>query len=147
MEAIPPKKAVLAAAFVLLLLAGFGAYQGWRRSASDPDAAAEASGLLPTAAPVAGAKNASALAEPAAPILTEAQIREIARQEARAAIGRPDSNAAAASSEDGPPAGEKPASPAAGTAPRAATEPTEPGRGAPTEPAPAGDRPAPPPLY
>jgi hypothetical protein len=82
------KQSVWAAAAALIALAAFGLYQGWQRSAADADVTASSDGLLPTTNPVA-AKNASALVEPPPPILTEAQIRTIARQEAQAALTRP----------------------------------------------------------
>ncbi len=94
MEAIP-KKAVVAAAAVIVALSLLGAYQGWRRSAAD-DAQTGADGSpLPTTPAVAGARQASALVEAPPVALTEAQIRDIARQEVRASM-RGDASASSA---------------------------------------------------
>lgn len=82
------RRAVWAAGAAIVLLAIVGAYQGWRRSAADADVASSTDGLLPVTNAVA-ARQASALLEPPAPALTEAQIRTIARQEAQAALTRP----------------------------------------------------------
>jgi len=124
------KRAVWLAAVALVAVAGYGLYQGWQRGTADADVAASADGLLPTTSPVA-AKNASALVEPAPPILTEAQIRSIARQEAQAALTRPASDASAP----------KPAA-TGSTPPNPTPAPT------PTpSPAPATPTAPPPPLY
>ncbi|HTK34272.1 MAG TPA: hypothetical protein VL358_03150 [Caulobacteraceae bacterium] len=98
METVP-RKLVVAVAFILVGLAGLGVYQGLRRSGAG-DADAVDAGLPPLTAPgAAGAKTASAITDPQTPALTEAQVREIARQEARAALGQPRTAAAPASSE------------------------------------------------
>jgi hypothetical protein len=130
METVP-NKAVVAAAVVILGLAGLGAYQGWRRSAADETQ--DAGALLPAGAPVTGAKAAAPLTEPPPPAMTEAQVREIARQEARAVLrGGSGPSVDEAPAEAGASAG-----PIGGTAPGAASA-----RPAPA-PAPA---PAPPPV-
>ncbi|HTI68175.1 MAG TPA: hypothetical protein VL460_11580 [Caulobacteraceae bacterium] len=118
MEAVP-KKAVWAVAFVLFGLALLGAYQGWRRSTVDDTQTAADGSLLPTTAAVAGVRPAAALVETAQAGLNEAQIREIARQEVRAAL-RGDtgaSNEAAAPAADAPGAA-TPGPPGAPGAPR-----------------------------
>ena len=84
MESLP-RPAVMTAAWVLLALAVLGAFQGWRRSSLDESGAATAGVLTPAVAPVAGAKNATPLSD-ASLMLNEQQIREIARQEARAVV-------------------------------------------------------------
>ena len=123
------KRAVVLAAVALIALAGYGAYQGWQRSAADADVTASTDGLLPITNAVT-ARNASALVEPAPPILTEAQIRTIARQEAQAALTRP------ADTESSP-------RPASGSSPSPASPPVTPQAPAPATP-PAAE---PPPLY
>lgn len=83
MESLP-RPVVLTAAWVLLALAVLGAFQGWRRSSLDESGAATSGVLTPAVAPVAGAKNATPLSDAA--LLSEQQIRDIARQEARAVM-------------------------------------------------------------
>jgi 2-oxoglutarate dehydrogenase E2 component (dihydrolipoamide succinyltransferase) len=140
---VMPKKAVVAAAVVLALVAALGAYQGWRRSGADEAQVAADGSLLPTTAAVSGVRQASALVE-TAPTLSEAQVREIARQEVRASL-RGDSSS---SSESAP---STPAAPAAGAsapiggpapprvAPAAPVVPAAPAPAA--EPAPAANAP------
>ena len=67
MERAPPKALVAFVAIVLVALAGFGAYQGWRRSSGAEQDSGDAAAPTLTAPGVAGAKNASAFAEPATP--------------------------------------------------------------------------------
>jgi hypothetical protein len=134
-----PRKAVWAVAVVLVGLAAWGTYQGWKRSAVDEAGTAADGSLLPTVPAVAGARSATALVEPPAPALNEAQIREIARQEVRATL-RGD---AAASSESAPASG----STSSATAPTptigpAAAPGTRPAASAPAAPAPAAPPPA-----
>ncbi len=117
------------AAVALIALAGYGLYQGLERSAADADVTASTDGLLPTTNVVA-ARNASALVEPPPPILTEAQIRTIARQEVQAALTRP------ADTESSP-------RPASGSSPSPASPPVAPPATVPVAP-PAAE---PPPLY
>lgn len=87
-------KAVWIAGAALALLSVIGAYQGWERSSPDAELGVAADPLGPTVNALS-AKPASALVEPTGPTLTEAQIRSIARQEARAALS-------AGSSDDEP---------------------------------------------
>lgn len=94
--AIVSRRAVWTAGAAIVLLAIVGAYQGWRQGTAEADVAASGEGLLPLTNAVA-ARQASALAEPPAPVLTEAQIRTIARQEAQAALTRPASEPSAPS--------------------------------------------------
>jgi hypothetical protein len=103
METVP-RKAVVAVAFIMVALAGIGAYQGFHRSSAAEPESGEA-GLPSLTSPVAGAKNASALTEPLAPNLTEAQIRDIARQEVRAALTKPASTPASSEGDDQAPIG------------------------------------------
>jgi hypothetical protein len=132
METVP-NKAVVAAAVVILGLAGLGAYQGWRRSAADETQ--DAGALLPAGAPVTGAKAAAPLTEPPPPAMTETQVREIARQEARAVLRGGSGSSADEAPADGGAAA--PAAPIGGTASGAAG----------TRPAPApAPAPAPPPV-
>ena len=95
METVPPKL-VVAVAIILVGLAGVGLYQGIHQRGGGDQDTSEGAGTL--TAPVAGAKAAAALTDPTAQGLTETQVREIARQEARAALGKP---AAPAESDDG----------------------------------------------
>lgn len=106
MESLP-RPAVVTAAWVLLALAVLGAYQGWSRSALDESGAATAGVLSPTVAPVAGAKNATPLSDSAL-MLSEQQIREIARQEARAVVRGDPSPASTGPSGGGSAAGQPP---------------------------------------
>ena len=99
------KRTVWVAVAALVGLSIYGAYQGWERSAADSDVTASTDGLLPATSPVA-ARQASALVEPPPPILTETQIRTIARQEVQAALGPKDEPAPSS-----PSAGAAPASP------------------------------------
>ena len=96
------RRAVWAAGAALIALALIGAYQGWRRGTQEADVAASTDGLLPTTNAVA-ARQAAPLAEPPPPILTEAQIRTIARQEAQAAMTRPASTADSEGPSPAPP--------------------------------------------
>ena len=121
----------------IVLLAIVGAYQGWQRSAADADVASSTDGLLPVTNAVA-ARQASALLEPPAPALTEAQIRTIARQEAQAALTRP---AAEPSTPPAASATPPPSRPAAPTTPAPAPAP------APTPPSPPPADVANPPLF
>ena len=122
MDTTVPRKAVLAVAFILLVLACLGVYQGWRRAGSGETESDGGVGSLTS--PVAGAKTASALAEAAAPPMTEAQVREIARQEARAALGlgKPATPASSESDETSATPTAKPAT-AAPAAPKLAEQP------------------------
>jgi len=86
MEMTITRKTLLGVVAALIALSAYGAYQGWRRSAADD--VANGSAILPTTPAVTGARNASPLVEPPPPALTEADVREIARQEARAALTR-----------------------------------------------------------
>lgn len=136
MEVIP-RKAVLAAACALVALAVLGAYQGWRRSAVEEAQTAADGSLLPTTAAVSGAKTASALVETPT-TLNDAQIREIARQEVRAAL-RGDS----ASSSESAPAKAAATPPSGATAATATPTPPRPTIGpAPTLQAPTPAAPA-----
>lgn len=130
MEAIP-KKALMAVAVALAALSVIGVYQGWRRSAVDEAQTGADGSPLPTTPAVAGARQASALVEPPPVALTEAQVRDIARQEVRASL-RGDSAPAGASS---------PAAGAAGSAPSGASTPPAP---RPPAPAPIAVPPPPP---
>jgi hypothetical protein len=109
---------VWTAAAALVALAIVGAYQGWQRSAADADVAGSTDGLLPVTNAVS-ARQASALAEPPPPVLTEAQIRTIARQEAQAALTRP----ATGPSEPSGPAAPTPSRPSAPPVDRPAPTP------------------------
>jgi hypothetical protein len=113
------RRAVWTAGAAIAVLALVGAYQGWRRGTTEVDVATSTEGLLPVTNAVA-AKQASALAEPPPPVLTEAQIRTIARQEAQAAISRPASDEPAPTPAPSPapaPALNRPAPPADRLAP------------------------------
>ncbi len=145
-----PRKTVWAAGLIILVLAALGGYQGWRRSGSDADQSAD--GGLPLTAPASNARAASPLAEPSAAGLTEAQVRDIARQEARAALHRPASAADdSADSDDAAPAGA--ASTAGANLRPAAQAPSRPAAAAPAPdrpiaaPPPTSDSPSQPPLF
>jgi two-component system sensor histidine kinase DesK len=157
MDTVPtmPKKTVWAAGLIILALAALGTYQGVRRAGTDSDNSD--SGLPTLTAPATNAKVASPLAEPITPILTEDQVRDIARQEARAALRRSDTaptDTAGASETNGETAAGATASaarPAGGNAiAPAASRPAAP---VPTPPAPApapapgGNSPGSPPLF
>lgn len=127
MEAMP-KKAVWTVAAALVALALLGTYQGWRRSALDEAQTAADGSLLPVAPAVKGARPAAALVE-APVVFSEAQIREFARQEARAALRGSEpvvSEAAPEAPSVGPAAAGQPPAPVAGPArPTPATPPAE----------------------
>jgi hypothetical protein len=124
-----PPRLVTAVALILLVLAGLGVYQGWRRSGLGDTDSGDAGLLTLTAPGAAAAKTASALADPSALGLNEAQVREIARQEARAALGQPRTPPVPVSSE-----GEAPS--------HAAAKPVTPGPAPATPPRPATTQPA-----
>lgn len=113
---------------VLALTALVGFSQGLARALSSPRPESAAVGVDPVRDPV---PNASPLS---APVLDEARIRQIAREEATAALGAParkkaaapkpeeqDEDAAAPMSTSGAPATAAPASPAAAAAPAPTT--------------------------
>jgi len=124
--AVVSKRAVQTAGALIVLLAIIGAYRGFQQSAADADVSST-DGLLPVTNAVA-ARQASALAEPPPPVLTEAQIRTIARQEAQAAL-RPEPTSEPASTPSSPPSRPTPA-PAASPAPAAAPAPAPAAEGA-----------------
>jgi hypothetical protein len=130
MEAMEPlpRKAVVAAVVVLVLLALLGTYQGWRRSAGDEAQTAADGSPLPVTAAVAGARPASALVEAPPTPLTEAQVRDIARQEIRASLrgdsaGATESAPSASTTNTTTPIGGAPAPRPAQAAPAASPPP------------------------
>ena len=119
------RRAVWTAGAAIVLMALIGAYRGWRQSAADADVAASSDGLLPVTNAVA-ARQASALAEPPPPVLTEAQIRTIARQEAQAALrpasSEPESTPSPAPSRPATPSPTTPSAPSPPPAPAPSAE-------------------------
>jgi hypothetical protein len=86
-----PRQAVWTAALIILFLAAYGAYEGWKRSASEPADNPSAVGAAITPANAVG-KAATPIVEPPQPApeaLTEARVRSIARQEVQAALNPP----------------------------------------------------------
>jgi hypothetical protein len=133
MDQTIPSKAVKVAAILLALCVALGIYQGLRRTSEQAQVTGD---LGAVGAPVPGARMAAPLAEAAPSLLTEAQVREIARQEARTALGRPATSAPVASEE-----GEAPAAGAARSAPLAPAAPPLPTPSAPAAEPPASDAP------
>lgn len=107
---------ILAVVLALTALIGFG--QGLAQAMRAPRAEQVTAGVDPSRDPV---PNASALA---GPVLDEARVRQIAREEASAALGARKKTAAAPKADDGDDADDAPARPVASEAPAAPATPS-----------------------
>ena len=121
MDPMPPK-VVAAAAGALIISAGLGLYFGATRAVASREGAEEASQTVAPVVPVASAKP---ILTPT-PVLDEAEVRRLAREEAQAVLAKSEARRSASrdAEEDSPDAEQlAPVAPPAAAAPAPAARP------------------------